>query len=168
MIRRVSRLPGLPTRWVLIPGSPHYGLPPGNLHPGRLPPAAANSIPLKTKSSGYWIFIPIPLPRPLTGSGKGVLTATYHRKELHQKNPAKKEAGISYVVITSLCQTCHGLRPRGDKPQLAIIAVAHVDFSQNYGVISPQLFLSRLNPFSLAAYGMLARCPTLNLRGCPH
>ena len=50
---------------------------------------------------------------------------------------AARKQRTSRVAAHSLCQTCHGLRPRGDVPCLAITATAHVDFHKIYCVVSP-------------------------------
>jgi len=46
------------------------------------------------------------------------------------------------------CQTCHGLRPRGNKYQLAINADIHFDFHLVNNVVFPIFLLTRLIPFS--------------------
>jgi len=73
----------------------------------------------------------------------------------------------SRVAAHSLCQTCHGLRPRGGDPRLAIVATNHIDFRRYKYVVPPIMVAFGAQSLQPLAYGLPARCPTLNLRGYP-
>jgi hypothetical protein len=57
----------------------------------------------------------------------------------HTHITARKQRA-SRVAVHSQCQTCHGLRPRGGKPFLAINVTVHVDFRNCDGVVPPSFF----------------------------
>jgi hypothetical protein len=80
--------------------------------------------------------------------------------------PCKRPQGLPRCHIFAMSDMPCSPTP-GKRIQTRHFVVCPVSISDRSKASSFPLVLSRLNHFNLAAYGLSARCPTLNLRGHP-